>query len=117
MMAGNAADHPLLAAWRKFRLADAPHVLPGEEALLEPRARDRWTCCFRSWEEFSTQDNFGASDGGGLHLGLLPMPFVGDLLGARAYVLLLNPGLDPLDYYAEFSASDYGAALLANLGQ
>jgi hypothetical protein len=111
------AGHSFLAAWREYRPAGLPYILPGDEVLLEPKARDRWTSTFGSWEEYSTQKDFGSSDGGRLHLGLIPMPFVGDLLEARAYVLLLNPGLDPLDYYAESSSPDYRAALLANLAQ
>jgi hypothetical protein len=45
------------------------------------------------------------------------MPFAGDLLGARVYVLLLNPGLEPLDYFGEWEVPAFRASLLENYAQ
>jgi hypothetical protein len=45
------------------------------------------------------------------------MPFVGDLLRASIYVLLLNPGVGPHDYFGEYEVPAYRNALLANLRQ
>jgi hypothetical protein len=45
------------------------------------------------------------------------MPFFGDVRHASIYVLLLNPGLGPSDYYGEYEVPEYRAALLANLRQ
>jgi hypothetical protein len=36
-----------------------------------------------------------------LHVGLLPRPYSGRLATAKIFLLMLNPGLQPLDYYAE----------------
>ena len=45
------------------------------------------------------------------------MPFVGDLQSADVFLVLLNPGLGPLDYYGEEkNEPGYREALLANLG-
>ena len=40
-----------------------------------------------------------------LHLSLLPQPYIGDLNGARVFILMLNPGVGPMDYYAELSTA------------
>jgi hypothetical protein len=45
------------------------------------------------------------------------MPFLGDVRRASVYVLLLNPGLGPHDYYAEYEVPTFKAAVLANLRQ
>lgn len=71
----------------------------------------------RPWTEYASQPDFGVPDGGRLHLGLIPLPFVGNPMSARAFILLLNPGLDPIDYHAELGVPAYRAALLANLRQ
>jgi len=52
-----------------------------------------------------------------LHLGLLPVPFAGDLSEADVFILLQNPGFRPSDYFAEFDDLDFVEALVANLGQ
>ena len=50
------------------------------------------------------------------HIGLLPIPFMGDLLNASIYVLMTNPGLDESDY-RECEKTDFKRALIANLKQ
>ena len=49
------------------------------------------------------------------HLGLLPQPWLGDPSSASVFILLLNPGLNPVDYYSEFRVATYRKALLDNL--
>jgi hypothetical protein len=36
-----------------------------------------------------------------LHAGLLPVPYSGNITDAQIYILALNPGFGPQDYYAE----------------
>lgn len=50
-----------------------------------------------------------------LHLGLLPQPWCGDLRSATAFILLLNPGLNPGDYFGEYCVRSYKQALVDNL--
>lgn len=71
----------------------------------------------RGWEEANKQDDFCRPGDRRLHLGLLPMPFVGDLRRATTYLLLLNPGLSPTDYYGEYEVPAYRDALVRNLKQ
>jgi hypothetical protein len=47
----------------------------------------------------------------------LPAPWFGDLAAADIFILMLNPGLHPCDYYAEYHVPEYRAALVSNLRQ
>lgn len=101
----------LIARWGACPLDAPPYILPGDEAVLAPEHR-----VHHSFTDFIGSSAFGANDTR-LHLGLLPIPFVGDLLQATIYILLLNPGLSPDDYYGESHSPEYRKALVCNLRQ
>ena len=92
--------HELIEAWRDWHASGARGVLPGDEALLN---RPDLTCNHQSWDEFVASDQWVAKSKH-LHLGLTPTPYVGSLETARIFVLLLNPGFGPLNYFAEYKA-------------
>ena len=117
MTNNSPSNHPLLEAWGSFLPQQPPYLLAGDEVLLEPEVRDKWTCSLDGWSQYVAQDDARSVKAGRLQLGLLPMPFAGDLLRARAYVLLLNPGWEPLDYFAEWEVPAFRAAVLANYAQ
>ena len=74
---------------------------------------------YRSWDEARQAPDFFIPNKGGdkrFHLGLLPVPFLGDLLNASIYVLMANPGVTP-DDYREHEEPAFRRALLANLKQ
>ena len=54
---------------------------------------------YRSKRKATRTPDFCKSDYKWLHLGLIPDPFMGDMLNASIYVLMLNPGLGPGDYF------------------
>lgn len=56
-------------------------------------------------------------DGGKLCLGLLPMPFVGNVRTASIFLLMLNPGARPHDFFGESEVKEYRTTLLATLRQ
>jgi len=59
-----------------------------------------------------------AVTGAKFHLGLLPVPFFGDLNTADIYVALLNPDLNVAqDYYVETTRPDFCDVLRRNLRQ
>ena len=45
------------------------------------------------------------------------MPFAGDIEKARVIVLLLNPGLEPDDYFAEYRVPGFRDRLICSLRQ
>lgn len=73
-------------------------------------------CSHDSWASFKSEYDFGKTDGR-LHLGLLPIPFMGNLDKASIFLMMLNPGVGPDDYYAEYNVPEFRDALLRNLRQ
>jgi len=69
------------------------------------------------FERFVASESFGRFQDRRLHLSLLPVPFGGDLERADIILLLLNPGLDYCDYYAETKIPRYRRRLEMTLAQ
>lgn len=103
----------LIERWRACSFEAAPYTLPGDEALLENKELLHPTL---SYSEFVESPVFGAA-GRRLHLGLLPIPFAGDVLKASIFILMLNPGFSADDYFGEERVPEYRAALIRNLQQ
>ncbi len=106
----------LLNEWRKWDPEDFPYVLDRDAAILESPSWKPWVAKFRGWQEATDAPDFCTSGDERLHLGLIPVPFIGDMLNASIYVLMLNPGLGPGDYF-EYKVPRLRRALLANLRQ
>ena len=111
------ADNNLLQAWARWRPSSPPFVLDLDSERLKALQGARRIVVWRSWKEATQAPDFCAPGDTRLHLGLLPFPFCGNLERASIYILLLNPGLGPHDYYGEYEVPEYRAALLANLLQ
>lgn len=63
-----------------------------------------------TWEEYVEAVESGKCDNK-LHLGLMPIPFLGNVANARVILLLQNPGLAACDYFAEFKVEGFAARL------
>jgi hypothetical protein len=63
---------------------------------------------------YVASQTFSAQTNRALHLGLCPVPFVGSPSKATVFILMLNPGLSPGDYFAE-EQSAFRSALRTNL--
>ena len=98
------STHPayrsLVTNWRSCSFRAAPFIFPGDEILLEQRYR-KHICIVRDFQSYVRHESFGTKRDKRLHLGLLPRPYSGSLAQARIFILLLNAGLQQLDYYAE----------------
>src|SRR5439155_1739967 len=101
-------------AWRTFAPKDPPHLLPGDEALRCPSS-GATVRLFRTLDEYTTDEAFADPADASLHLGLIPIPLIGPLSSGRVFILMLNPGLHPADYYGEAESNPYRQALIANL--
>lgn len=104
----------LLTEWEQWESIGSPHILKADRDRLRS---SNHVVNFTSWSEAIAAPDFGRPGDTRLHLGLLPQPFIGDLRRASIYVLSLNPGLEPSDYYGEYEVPEYRNALLANLKQ
>jgi hypothetical protein len=111
-----AADS-LISAWRNVASEKAPYILKGDEFPIKKLESKKRIHSFNNYEEFINNPEFGNIDSKGLHLNLVPVPYAGSLRDASIYILLLNPGFMPLDYYAESNSEEYRSRLWANLRQ
>ncbi len=108
----------LIAAWKAFPTTSPPYILDEDKSVL-----DRWASkhsaylAAKNWTDYTSDPDFGRPHDSRLHTGLLPMPFMGNLSEARIFILMLNPGVGPHDYFGEYQVPEYKAALLANLRQ
>lgn len=108
---------PLLETWAQWAPDQPPFVLEGDRDVLKSEKSARAIVSHDSWVKAFCQADFCAPGDRKLHLGLLPQPFCGNMLGAKIYFLLLNPGVGLGDYFAEHQVPAFRAALFANLKQ
>jgi hypothetical protein len=91
----------LLSTWRgMLPLSKPPYILPGDEVLI----RKGLYHSYSSFETYIDDPQFGKASPHkihSVHSGLIPFPYDGDILKAKIYILTLNPGFVPDDYYAE----------------
>jgi hypothetical protein len=106
----------LLTAWGAWRPNAAPFALRADWTVLNSPRSAKALVVFQSWPQGYKAPDFPPRDSR-LHLGLLPEPYVGNLRRASIYVLGLNPGVGPHDYYGEYEVPAPRRALLANLKQ
>ncbi len=107
----------LLQEWANWKASKPPFVLDSDQAVLGSERNARRIVTIESWPKAYRAADFCAPKDSRLHLGLMPQPFLGDLRRASIYILGLNPGLGPGDYYAEYEVARFRRALLANLKQ
>jgi hypothetical protein len=107
----------LLREWASWKRDTPPFVLKRDRAVFDSAGDGRTSVTIPSWREAYSASDFCAPKDHRLHLGLLPQPFLGDLRRASIYILLLNPGLGPHDYYGEHKVPEFREALRANLKQ
>lgn len=107
----------LLNTWINWTPTTPPYALKEDFEQLIHSKRKETVTIKRSWEEVFNSPDFEKPDDTRFHLGLLPIPYVGDLQNASIYILLLNPGLSPDDYYGEFEIPEFRKSVLSNLKQ
>ncbi|HKD99676.1 MAG TPA: hypothetical protein VKE69_01595, partial [Planctomycetota bacterium] len=108
----------LLRVWATWTPSPPHLVLAEDQDVLRSLYDDESAVVtFDGWKETYRDEQFGALGDRRLHLSLIPQPFFGDLARASIFVLLLNPGVGPHDYYGEFEVPAFRDALLANLRQ
>jgi hypothetical protein len=110
-MLDKSVSHKLIEHWRNCCFEAPPFVLPEDESEIANRIS-----VYRSFDEFIASPTFGQRRDTSLHVGLLPIPFIGVLGEASVFILMLNPGLAPGDYFAE-RIPEFRTAHLRNLRQ
>jgi hypothetical protein len=107
----------LLKAWKQWEMRSPPYVLEADRPHLETAKSRNAITQWSNWPRYLADENFGERGDTNLHLGLIPQPFIGNIKTAKIYILLLNPGLGPHDYFGEFKVRTFKNSLLNNLKQ
>ncbi len=102
--------------WNRLPLGTPPFVHPDDRPILEQNRRSLSDTKL-DFDNFVNSDRFGAFQDHRFHLSLLPVPYVGDLIKADIFILLLNPGFDFVDYFAEWRMTKFKKSLEKNLRQ
>lgn len=95
--------HPLIETWRRFSVSKPPFILEEDRPFL-PAEIIR---TYDSHESYIAGDIFCHKEDRTLHTGLLPIPYSGALENAKIFLLQLNPGLSPGDYFAEYHVAEF----------
>jgi len=105
-------NHPLLKCWKKQKLIDPPYLFDGDREILKSKL------CIEilSHKKLIQHKEYPPKDSR-FHVGLIPVPFVGNLKTADIYIALINPGLTVCDYYVEETEPEYQQFLRRNLKQ
>src|SRR5665213_2783340 len=110
----------LIEFWQRCPLENQPFVHPDDEPILKDilSRNGRWgKNDATSFDSYIAHPRFGDPEDNHLHLSLLPVPYVGDLRNAKIVILLLNPGFDYCDYWAEHEMPGFREQLKRNLSQ
>jgi hypothetical protein len=102
----------LLSAWRGMT-SKPPYILDGDEILVKKGLCHSYRC----FEDYIGDPNFGKASPNSIHCGLIPTPYDGNILKAKIYILTLNPGFGPHDYYAESYDTSFRKARIQQLRQ
>ena len=105
----NALDD-LIQGWRGCDFSKPPFWFLGDRDAL---ATDTEVRIATSWQEL-TGRGVGQK---ALHMGLLPVPYAGNLSSASIFILMMNPGQSDGDYDAEYGSSTYRDTHIRNLRQ
>lgn len=101
----------LINLWNDFDFDKKPYIHAKDSILLGNVFNNS-----KDFNDYIENPNFGFEDNK-FHLNLLPVPYVGNILKAQIYILMLNPGFGILDYYAESCSETYRNLLIKNLKQ
>jgi hypothetical protein len=103
------AQNPLVEFWKQLAVDKPPFIAPGDKLPNE------CVSIYSSPEDYIKSKSFGKHHDTDFHVGLLPIPYVGNLQNATIFLLMLNPGLSAGDYFAEYESPTYREVCIRNL--
>jgi len=103
----------LIDGWCKCNLESPPYLFPDDKLEIV----NSHASIYLTFDDYIMSSAFGESSDTKLHIGLLPLPYVGNLAQASIFILMLNPGLSPGDYFAEQHNREFREAHIRNLRQ
>ena len=108
----------IVSFWNKCQLGERPFAHPEDRGALNEYGKGVLSLPSLDFATYIESQRFGAcAPRDAFHLSLVPVPYTGCLAKADIFVLSLNPGLNPTDYYAEYCVPDFRRQVEANLRQ
>jgi len=101
----------LLKAWRGLSLTHRPYILAGDKIIKE------YCQPYKCFKDYVKKPDLATESPEKFHCGLIPVPYQGDIIKAKIYILALNPGFGPHDYYAESHDKAFRNARIQQLRQ
>jgi hypothetical protein len=90
--------HQLIETWKRFKVSVPPFILEEDKPILLDSELNKK---INSHKNYIESDIFCDREDKTLHTGLYPIPYSGFLDSACIFLLQLNPGLSPGDYFAD----------------
>jgi hypothetical protein len=106
----------VVADWKRCLRSGSPYIFPRDRILQNRRVRRKLTVAVPDFATFVRSRAFDQRKDSKLHLGLIPRPYAGNLNRAKVFILMLNAGLNPGDYFGEELPS-FSKAAARNLRQ
>lgn len=102
--------------WRRYRPNSGLLVHPDDRAaLVDPKNKKYVKNGHSDFRAYCSASDFGDWEDSRLDLSLAPLPFCGNIRSPKVVVLMLNPGLSYVDYFAELSHPDFKNVLDKNI--
>lgn len=106
----------MIEFWRQAQFTSSIYIHPADLPHISDYVRWNQSDGPTDFESYTRGSRFHPEDDRP-HFSLLPVPFVGDVRNAPVILLMLNPGLQYADYWAEFKVPDFKDRLQKNLHQ
>ena len=101
--------NPLVEFWRRYALEKPPYIHAEDKAALNQASPDLkkryFDCSVDTFDSFVKSDRFGNFENNRFFTALVPARYMGRLDEAGIVILMLNPGFEYVDYYAEYRMS------------
>lgn len=110
----NNSYNRLVGGWKECGLQKPPFIFPSD--LSTYRSNLNYFNLSNTFTDFISSSDFGLSSDSKLHVGLMPVPYMGHLQSASIFILMLNPGFNAGDYFGE-EQREFKMALMQNLQQ
>ncbi|HEX4042377.1 MAG TPA: hypothetical protein VHY10_11790 [Xanthobacteraceae bacterium] len=93
----------LVEFWRSYSLAGPPYIHPEDKAALGQGLQGAYfDGSIDTFDSFVAGSRFGKFSDNRFFTALVPAPYMGQLDKADIVILMLNPGFEYVDYFAEY---------------
>ena len=107
-------ENVLVEMWRRVDLSKPPYCFLDDTDKI---IKENKSFLFNTYNECVNNFDAVKDHPKRLHLGLIPVPFLGNLKMAKIFILTANPGFIVTDYEDEFENRKFRELLINNLRQ